>query len=131
MLIFLTNVCLKISLNHVCNPQYQLFYEHVKHFFNVSQTKQKLTKENFTLAFGTEKSKSPRFWKVIKTEPTPKQPQFNVIIFTEFGELNSDCGTVLPLYMYVITGLEKVIVQLRILCVYQTKETGTTTTHRS
>ena len=58
------------------------------------------------------KTKNPReFWKVIKTETTTKQSQFNATLFVEFvdhfRELNSDplfSDTVPPLYNPVITG---------------------------
>ena len=102
---------IKNSLKHVCDPQYQLFHEHVEHDKVVSKTEKFYTRK-FHSDNRKLKTKNPReFWKVIKTKTNTKQSQFNVTLFVEFvdhfRELESDplcSGTVPPLYNPVITG---------------------------
>ena len=102
---------IKNSLKHVCNPQYQLFHEHVKQYKNVVSKTKKIYTRKFNSDIRKLKTTNPReFWKVIKTETNTKQSQFNDTLFVEFvdhfRELNSDplfSDTVPLLYNPAIT----------------------------
>ena len=102
---------IKNSLKHVCNPQYQLFHEHVKQYKNIVSKRKKIYTRKFHSNIQKLKTKNPReFWNVIKTETNTKQSQFNDTLFVEFvdhfRELNSDplfSGTVPLLYDPAIT----------------------------
>ena len=102
-------ITIKNSLKHVCNPQYQLFHEHVKQYKNFVSKTNKIYTRKFHSDIRKLKTKNPReFWNVIKTET--KQSQFNDTLFGEFvdhfRELNSDSlfsGTVPLLYDPAIT----------------------------
>ena len=93
-------------MKHVCNPQYQLFHEHVKQYKNIVSKTKKIYTRKFHSDIRKLKTKNPReFWNVIKTETNTKQSQFNDTLFVEivdhFRELNSDplfSGTVPLLY---------------------------------
>ena len=59
---------IKNSLKHVCNPQYQLFHEHVKQYKNVVSKTKKIYTRKFHSDIRKLKTKNPKeFWKVIKT----------------------------------------------------------------
>ena len=98
-------------MKHVCNPQYQLFHEHVKQYKKVvSKTNKIYTRKFHSDIWKLKTQNSREFWKVIKTETNTKQSQFNATLFVEFidyfRELNSDplfSGTVPLLYNPVIT----------------------------
>ena len=102
---------IKNSLKHVCNPQYQLFHEHVKQYKKVGKKNKKIYTRKFNSDIRNLKTQNPReFWKVIKTETNTKQSQFKDTLFVEFvyhfRELNSDplfSDTVPLLYNPVIT----------------------------
>ena len=111
---------IKNSLKHVCNPQYQLFHEHVKQYKKIVSKTKKIYTRKFHSDIRKLKTKNQReFWNVIKTETNTKQSQFNDTLFVEFvdhfRELNSDplfSGTVPLLYDPAITQENKAINRL-------------------
>ena len=69
---------IKHYLKHVCDPQYQLFHEHVKQYQKVVSKTNKLYTSKFHSDIRKLKTKNLReFWKVIKTETNTKHSQFN------------------------------------------------------